>query len=141
MDRRKLDVLVRHRAAMAGLGLVLLFALAAAVAGASPYDPHRSSADEQFQPPTGRHWFGTDHQGRDILTRIAHGARISILIGTACVVFAIVVGVPLGAAAGYFGGWMDLSVSRIVDVLLSFPSILLAIAIAAPMGANLTTVI
>ncbi len=126
---------------MAGLGLVVLFALAAAIAGASPYDPHRSSADEQLRPPTSRHWFGTDHQGRDVLTRIGYGARISLLIGTACVAFAMAVGIPLGAAAGYFGGWADLSVSRLVDVLLSFPSILLAIAIAAPMGASLWTVI
>ncbi len=141
MDRRKLEVLVRHRAAMAGLALLVLFALGAAAAGGSPYDPLRSSADEQLQPPSGRHPFGTDHQGRDVLTRLAYGARISLLIGTACVAFAAALGVPLGAAAGYFGGWVDLSVSRLVDVLLSFPSILLAIAIAAPMGASLETVI
>jgi peptide/nickel transport system permease protein len=126
---------------MAGLLLLALFALGGALAGASPHDPHRASADEQLRPPSASHWFGTDHQGRDVLTRLAHGARFSLLIGTACVLFAAALGVPLGAAAGYCGGWTDLAVSRVVDVLLSFPSILLAIAIAAPMGASLGTVI
>jgi len=142
MDRRKLRVLLRHRAAMAGLGLVILFALLSALVGLiSPHDPAAWRPGEQYQGPSLRHWLGTDNSGRDILTRLLYGARISLLIGVACVAFSGAVGLPLGAAAGYFGGATDAAVSRLLDILLSFPGVLLAIAIAAPMGAGLWTVI
>jgi peptide/nickel transport system permease protein len=88
-----------------------------------------------------QHWLGTDNSGRDILTRIFYGARISLLIGVACVAFSAAIGLPMGAVAGYFGGATDAAVSRFLDILLSFPGMLLAIAIAAPMGAGLPTVI
>jgi peptide/nickel transport system permease protein len=127
---------------MAGLVLVAVFAVLSAIIGlASPYDPSTWMPGEQHQGPSAGHWLGTDNSGRDIFTRICFGARVSLLIGVACVAFSMLAGVPLGAAAGYFGGWVDLGVSRLVDVMLSFPSILLAIAIAAPMGASLKTVI
>jgi peptide/nickel transport system permease protein len=142
MDRRKLRVLLRHRAAMVGAGLVLLFAAMAFLIGfISPFDPEAWVPGEDVQTPSAEHWLGTDNAGRDIFTRIFHGARVSLLIGVACMAFSLAVGVPLGAAAGYFGGWVDLAVSRLIDVMLSFPSILLAIAIAAPMGSGLDTVI
>ncbi len=142
MDQRKLRVLLRHRAAMAGLGIVVLFGALSAVVGLlSPYDPDAWVPGEPSQGPSARHWLGTDNSGRDILTRLLFGARISLLIGAACVAFSMAVGVPLGAAAGYFRGWTDLAISRLLDVLLSFPSILLAIAIAAPLGAGKRTVI
>jgi len=142
MDRRKLRVLLRHRGAMAGLAILAGFVGLWAAAGVlSPYDSDAIVAGADPEGPTSRHWLGTDYAGRDILTRIGAGARVSLLIGTACVAFSMAAGVPLGAAAGYFGGWVDLAVSRVVDVLLSFPSVLLAIAIAAPMGAGMKTVI
>ncbi|HEX7898220.1 MAG TPA: ABC transporter permease [Planctomycetota bacterium] len=133
--------LARHRGAVAGGAvLLLLILLAGAVGFLSPYDPALPGTD-RFQPPSGSHLFGTDHFGRDLFTRLFVGARVSLFIGIACVAVAAAVGIPLGAAAGYFGGWTDLTVSRAVDVLLSFPSILLAIAIAAPLGAGLGTVV
>ena len=142
MDRRKLDVLLRHRGAMAGLALVVFFAAAAALIGlVSPHDPVTWRPGEQHQAASGSHWLGTDNSGRDILTRLFFGARISLLIGVACVAFSAVVGLPLGAVAGYFGGAADAAISRFLDILLSFPGMLLAIAIAAPMGAGLWTVI
>jgi peptide/nickel transport system permease protein len=142
MDRRKLRVLWRHRGARAGLGILVAFvACSSAVGVVSPYDPEGIVPEARPEGPSARHWLGTDYAGRDILTRLLVGARVSLLIGTACVAFSLAVGVPLGAAAGYFGGRVDLIVSRFVDVLLSFPSVLLAIAIAAPMGAGLKTVI
>lgn len=142
MDRRKREALRRHRGAMAGLALVALFAALSALIGfLSPYDPDAWVPGEPSQNPSSSHWLGTDNSGRDILTRLLYGARVSLLIGAACTAFSLLVGVPLGAAAGYFGGWTDLAISRVVDVLLSFPSILLAIAIAAPMGAGLKSVI
>jgi peptide/nickel transport system permease protein len=132
---------------MAGLGMLLLFALLAGAIGAlSAHDPvsiasgDRLSA-ERFQPPSGHHLLGTDHAGRDLFTRIFYAARLSLLIGVLCVALSAAVGLPLGALAGYFGGWVDGVISRFIDILLSFPSVLLAIAIAAPMGASLKTVI
>jgi ABC-type dipeptide/oligopeptide/nickel transport system permease subunit len=127
---------------MAGLALVAAFVVMAALIGVlSPYDPAALVGGEQFKRPSAGHLLGTDDFGRDLFTRIFHAARISLLIGVACVAFSLAVGVPLGALAGYFGGWTDMAVSRLIDVMLSFPSILLAIAIAAPMGASLETVI
>ena len=142
MDSRSLRVLLRHRASMAGLGLVLFLGLMAALIGVlSPHDPVAWRPGEQHLGISAAHWLGTDNSGRDILTRIFFGARISLLIGVACVAFSAVVGLPLGAAAGYYGGRVDTAVSRSLDILLSFPGILLAIAIAAPLGAGLWTVI
>ena len=145
MDNRSraLGVLRRHRGAMAGLAVLGLFALLAASIGLlSPYDPvSLSDAAQRMQAPSGSHLLGTDHAGRDLFTRIFFAARLSFLIGVACVGFSMAVGVPLGAAAGYFPGWVDMTVSRLLDILLSFPSVLLAIVIAAPMGASLKTVI
>ncbi len=141
MDERRLRILVRHRAAMIGLGLLVGFVLFAALIRAlSPHDPGVPGPD-RFLSPSARHFLGTDHFGRDLFTRLAVAARVSLFIGLACVAVSAAVGVPLGAAAGYFGGWTDVAVSRAVDILLSFPSILLAIVIAAVMGAGLTTVI
>src|SRR5687768_6520691 len=141
MDR-PIRVLLRRRGAMAGLALVLFFAAAAALIGLlSPHDPVTWRPGEQFQGSSGSHWLGTDNSGRDILTRLFYAARISLLIGVACVAFSAAVGVPLGALAGFFGGGTDAAISRFLDILLSFPGMLLAIAIAAPMGAGLWTVI
>lgn len=142
MDRRRLRILLRHRSAMAGLGVLVLFAVLAAFVGlVSPHDPDAWVAGRQMQGPSWSHWLGTDNSGRDIFTRLCFGARVSLLIGLSCVAFSMAIGIPLGAAAGYFGGWTDSLISRSMDVVLSFPSILLAICIAAPMGAGLDSVI
>ena len=142
MDARKLRILRRHRAAMAGLAIVAGFALMAALVGLlSPHDPVTWRPGEQYQSSSASHWLGTDNSGRDILTRLFYGARISLLIGVACVAFSAALGLPLGATAGYFGGATDAVISRLLDILLSFPGMLLAIAIAAPLGAGLGTVI
>jgi peptide/nickel transport system permease protein len=147
MDRRKLDALRRHRGAMGGLVLLGAFVLLSGViVRLSPYDPisivdASRVATERLQSPSLHHLLGTDHAGRDLFTRIFVAARLSLLIGTACVLFSLAIGVPLGALAGYFGGWVDVLISRLVDILLSFPSILLAIAIAASMGAGVKAVL
>lgn len=142
MDRRQLRVLVGHRGAMAGLVLVLGLVLAATVVGwVSPHDPVAWRPGEQNQGPSARHWLGTDNSGRDILTRLFFGARVSLLIGLSATAFSAGVGLPLGALAGFFGGRTDLAISRFLDILLSFPGILLALAIAAPIGAGISTVI
>ncbi len=142
MDRRKLRVLLRHRSAMLGLALLVAIAiLAIAVRGLSAHDPHEMKAGRQELSPSSAHWFGTDNSGRDIFTRLWVGARVSLLIGVSSVLFSMAIGIPLGAVAGYAGGGVDMLLSRFVDLLLSFPSILLAICIAAAMGTGLNTVI
>src|SRR5215471_13101691 len=101
MDARKLRILRGHRAAMVGLAIVAGFAVMAALIGIlSPHDPVAWKPGEQYQASSARHWLGTDNSGRDILTRLFYGARISLLIGIACVAFSSVVGLPLGAVAG-----------------------------------------
>ena len=142
MDGRKLKVLLRHRGAMAGLALVAGLVVFAGLIGLlSPHDPVAWRPGDQHQGVSASHWLGTDNSGRDILTRLFYGARVSLLIGIACVSFSALIGLPLGAVAGYYGGRADAVVSRFIDVLLSFPGVLLAIAIAAPLGAGLSTVI
>lgn len=142
MNPRKLKILLGHRAAMAGLGIIVLFAMLAGLIGiVSSHDPETWRPGEENLAASSHHWLGTDNSGRDLLTRLFFAARISLLIGVGCVAFSAAVGVPLGAAAGYFGGATDTAISRFLDLLLSFPGILLAIAIAAPMGAGTGTVV
>ena len=141
MDKRKLRILIRHKAAMVGLVILALFVLMALSIGfLSAYDPGITVGIER-QGPTGAHLLGTDWMGRDIFTRIFYAARLSLFIGVASIVVSALVGIPLGAVAGYFGGWSDFLISRLIDLMLSFPSILLAICIAAAMGQGTETVI
>lgn len=94
-----------------------------------PHDPQRTDLDAVLQPPSTAHWMGTDALGRDIAARVVHGARISLGVGLLAALFALVLGLPLGAAAGYRGGWTDAAVSRTIETLLCFPTLLLALAI------------
>ena len=87
-----------------------------------------------FAPPTAGHWLGTDNFGRDIAVRLIHGARYTLTIGFAAVIAGLVLGVPLGLVSGYFGGWVDLLVQRLVDIVLAFPSFLLALALIGVLG-------
>jgi peptide/nickel transport system permease protein len=143
--RRRWRALLRKRSAVAGGAMVALFvgmalvpSLFRAVSGHGPNDQHRGA---QFLPPGaraegvgGRFWLGTDDLGQDVLVRLAYGARKSLLLGLASVAFALLAGVPLGLACGYFGRWLDFLGMRLVDVMLAFPSILLAIAVMAALG-------
>lgn len=141
MDNRKLRILIRHKAAMIGLVMLTLFVLMSICIGfLSSYDPD-ITVDTERLGLTWNHLLGTDWMGRDIFTRIFYAARLSLFIGLACIVVSALVGIPLGAIAGYFGGWPDFLISRLIDIMLSFPSILLAICIAAAMGQGTDTVI
>jgi peptide/nickel transport system permease protein len=91
--------------------------------------------------PSAQHWFGTDNVGRDVLSRVLYGARISPLIALIVLLIAGAIGIPLGLAAGYFGGWLDEVIMRVTDIFLAFPPLLLALAFAAVLPATLTTVI
>jgi peptide/nickel transport system permease protein len=106
-----------------------------------PFDPTRMHLDQVLLPPSSQHLFGTDQLGRDELTRIIFGARYTLALGVAAVAIGLVIGVPLGAVSGYFGGWLDLLIQRVTDTMLSFPGILLSLALIAGLGVGLTNVI
>jgi peptide/nickel transport system permease protein len=110
----------------------------------APFPGDAGTATHPFavlHPPSAQHWFGTDDVGRDILSRVLYGARISPVIALVVLAIACAIGVPLGLAAGYFGGWLDEAIMRVTDVFLAFPPLLLALAFAAVLPASLTTVI
>ncbi len=132
----------RHRASMLGLAVLAIWAaLAAAAPLATPYDPIHQKLSDALMSPSMAHPLGTDYLGRDILARIFYGARYSLAIGFLAVAFGALVGVPLGALSGYFGGWIDLTVQRFIDILLSFPGFLLALSLVATLGVGLENVI
>lgn len=132
----------RDPLAVASLVVILLFILGAVFAPLlTPY-PEQGRGDpnimEKFQPPSRAHPLGTDYLGRDVWARILFGGRSSLSIGFLVVIVAIAIGIPLGAIAGYYGGWIDDVIMRITDMFLAFPPLLLAIAIAAALGASFT---
>ncbi|WP_431087617.1 ABC transporter permease [Paenibacillus sp. 8b26] len=102
-----------------------------------PHDPYVTDPANKLLPPSAEHWFGTDNYGRDILSRVIYGARISIWTGMIAVAISFIIGVPLGAIAGFYGGRMGSIIMRCMDILLAFPSLVLAMAIAAAMGPGL----
>ena len=129
---------------MIRLGLAIVaITVFAAVAGPSlsPYDASAQELARRLEPPTFSHPFGLDELGRDILARLLAGARIYLLVGLAVVSVSSTVGTLLGSVAGYFGGLVDDVISRLVDVLMAFPGILLAIALVAVLGPSLTNVV
>jgi len=125
--------------ALTALFIVIVAVLAPLLA---PFPGDAGTATHPFtvlKPPSAAHWFGTDQVGRDVLSRVIYGARISPLIAVIVLVIACLIGVPLGIAAGYFGGWVDEVIMRVTDVFLAFPSLLLALALAAVLPASLTS--
>lgn len=130
---------VSNRLAVFGAVVLLIFILAAIFAPLiAPYDPQSQDLTAKFTPPSLAHPFGRDELGRDILSRVIYGARISLTAGLAAVVFSTAVGTLVGLTAGYFGRWVDSVLMRLMDVLLAFPSILLAIVIVTILGQGLT---
>jgi peptide/nickel transport system permease protein len=132
----------RNRAALAGLIIVGALVLVAIFAPLlAPYNPYAVALDERLQPPGAGHLLGTDELGRDVLSRLLYGARVSLWVGLVTVLLAGLIGVSGGLAAGYLGGYWDVVVMRLVDVFLAFPVIILAIAIVAVRGPGLTNVL
>ena len=122
---------------------IVLVVIVAAVFGptVAPFDPSTQEMALRLEGPTGLHWFGLDELGRDIFTRVLYGARISLLVGLVVVGVSASVGITLGAIAGYFGGRVDEGISRVIDILLAFPGLLLSIALVAVLGPRLTNVV
>ncbi|WP_145051026.1 MULTISPECIES: nickel transporter permease [Paenibacillus] len=128
----------KNRLALAGLVIIVFFILIAFIAPyISPYDYKEQVLTDRLQAPSAEHWFGTDDLGRDVFSRVLHGARISLWVGFFSVIGSIIAGALLGLIAGFYGKWVDMLISRLFDILLAFPGILLAIAIVAILGPSL----
>ncbi len=121
----------KHPGAVGGAIVLGLLALAVLLAPLSPYDPELSSMGERNQPPSLRHPMGTDALGRDLLTRVLYGGRISLTVGLLVVMISLTIGVPVGALAGFYGGRLDTALMRITDTFLSLPSFLVLILLSA----------
>jgi ABC-type dipeptide/oligopeptide/nickel transport system permease subunit len=134
--------LARNPSAVVGTVLVGALVLAALLAPLlTPYDPTKQALLSVLQAPSGEHPLGTDQLGRDILARILYGGRLTLFIGVFAVAVGMVVGVPLGVLSGYYRGWVDMAIMRAMDLMLSFTSFLLAMALVALLGVGLTNVI
>jgi peptide/nickel transport system permease protein len=124
---------------VAGLALIAILALIALLAPLlAPSDPLKQVLSTRLDPPSAEHWLGTDQLGRDVLSRMIYGARISLLIGTVVVVLSASVGTFVGMVAGYFGGLLDEALMRLTDVFFAFPALILAMAISGALGPSLT---
>jgi peptide/nickel transport system permease protein len=136
--RDALRRLFRNKLAIIGMVILGLFVFCALFAPwIAPYDPIDQDVTRRREPPSWEHPFGMDEVGRDLLSRVIYGARVSLYVGVASVSLAIIAGTLIGAVSGYAGGWIDNVVMRIMDIMLAFPSLLLAIAIVAILGPGL----
>lgn len=121
----------RHPGAMIGAVILTILIISILLAGLSPYDPEISDIKNRFQPPSWAHLFGTDGLGRDVLVRVLYGGRVSLTVGFLVVAITLSIGVPIGSAAGYFGGWVDNILSKLIDATLSLPALMFMILLAA----------
>src|SRR5262245_8446530 len=139
--RHVFSVILRDPLSLVSTIIIVLFILLALFASQlAPYPEEgagKTHASNTLMPPSSEHWFGADKLGRDILSRIIVGARPALIIPIGVVLFAVLIGAPLGALAGYKGGWLDEIIMRITDLFLAFPSLLLAMAIASALGRGL----
>jgi peptide/nickel transport system permease protein len=126
------EMFYKNKLALAGSGIViLLFAVSLLAPLIAPYDPGAIDLKNVLASPSWEHWFGTDQLGRDVLSRMIWGARISLKVGFVATGLAILIGTILGAVAGYYGGWIDAGIMRFVDVMLCFPTFFLILAVIA----------
>lgn len=132
------DTLKKNKAALFGLFVIILLVVIAIIGPyITPYDPYENNLPDARQGPSSAHWFGTDELGRDIFSRVIVGTRISLFVGCAAVAFSLIIGTIFGSIAGYFGGKADAIIMRLMDIMLSIPSILLAITLMAALGKGL----
>jgi peptide/nickel transport system permease protein len=137
--RRTVRVLTRNRLVLAGVVMVVLVVLLAVLAGViAPYDPIANNVRAALQPPSSFYFFGTDRFGRDVFSRVVFGSQLSLLVALVSVAVSATCGTLLGLASGFYGGWVDDVIGRVMDVLFSFPALVLAIAVAATLGPGIT---
>lgn len=136
--REKLRRMVRQNklAAFSAVLIALVLLLAVFAPLVAPYGEAEQDVLARLQPPSAAHWFGTDELGRDVLSRILYGSRLSLAIGILPSVISLVIGIVLGLLAGYFGGWADYVIMRLADVMLSVPSLLLAMVVMYTLGSS-----
>lgn len=124
-----------------GFVIILLLLIAAIFAPLlAPYDPYEQDLKNALLGPGGQHWLGTDEIGRDVLSRLIYGSRTSLMVGVVAVGVAALIGVSLGLVSGYFGGWPDTFIMRIIDALMAIPGLVLALVFAAMLGGGLTNI-
>lgn len=129
------QLLIKNKAALVGLIIIIVLVFIALFGKfLMPYDPYSGVLSQSLKPPSAAHLFGTDEQGRDIFSRIIDGTKISLRVGVIAVSIALSIGTVIGAAAGYYGGKVDMLLMRIMDIMLAFPSLLLAIAFMSALG-------
>ncbi|MBM1144934.1 ABC transporter permease [Alcanivorax sp. ZXX171] len=126
------------RAALSLAVLVLILGTALLAPWVAPYDPAHQDLEHMLEGPSAAHWLGTDDLGRDVLSRLIHGGANSLYAALLAVAVALLIGIPLGLIAGFVGGWTDVAISRLIDTFLSFPAIILAVAVTGAMGIGLT---
>lgn len=132
------EIALRNRLTLTGFAIVALVVLVGLLAPVlAPYDPNEMNIPARLQAPGAEHLFGTDEMGRDILSRVMYGARISIAVGVIIVAVSAAIGIVLGSISGYFGGRADQAVLAVTDMILAFPSMVLALALTAAMGPGL----
>jgi ABC-type dipeptide/oligopeptide/nickel transport systems, permease components len=137
-----LEQFLRRPLALVGLGMLLVLILAAVFAPyIAPYDPIRRNFAERFVPPSAAHWLGTDALGRDVFTRILYGGRVTLYIGLLSVLLSMLIGVPIGLVAGYFGKLIDATLMRMLDLILAFPGLIFAIWLVSMLGPDVSQVI
>nr|WP_193727026.1 ABC transporter permease [Paenibacillus guangzhouensis] len=135
-----MKLFLRNKLAALGLLLIVVWTLIALTAPLiAPYAPDATDLSAKLNGPSSSHWFGTDQFGRDILSRVIHASQISIWTGIIAVAISFFIGVPLGGIAAYYGGWLGNVIMRVMDIFLAFPSLILAMAIAAAMGPGLVS--
>ena len=141
-SRRALRRFSRHRLAMVSVGLLLVIIFLAVGADLlQGYPPDKMSLGNSSKPPSAEHWLGTDRIGRDMWSRLIHGGQVSLMIGLAATVISLSVGILLGALSGYYGGWIDMGLQRLTDIVMAFPSIVLMMTLAVFTGPGLINVI
>jgi ABC-type dipeptide/oligopeptide/nickel transport system permease subunit len=139
--RRFIRVFFSRGLVVFGLVILVMFLVTALAAPLlAPYDPNKQSLRETLAAPSGKHLLGTDYLGRDTLSRLIYGARMSLMVGVVAVAIAAVLGMVLGLIAGFYGSWLNLVIMRVVDALMSFPMILLAMLLAGLLGGGLKNV-
>ncbi len=121
----------RHPGAVAGAIILSILIITVVFAFLSPYDPEKSDIADKYQSPSWVHPFGTDGLGRDMLTRVLYGGQVSLTVGFMVVGIVLIIGVPVGCIAGYFGGWIDSVLSKVIDATLSLPSLMFMILLTA----------
>ena len=132
----------RHKGALFGVAIVVLLVIVALTAQwIAPYNPNETNLRLRGASPSGEHVFGNDDIGRDILSRIMYGARVALMVGILSTTIAVTNGVLVGATAGYFGGWVDFVLSRLIDTLMAFPILALLLTLSALLGPSLRNVI